>query len=154
MVQCDTCLVWQHGLCVGFDEEQQLDGRDYFCELCRPDLHTEPRKRPTKKITGRQPSASNTAGGRGQSRNSRSHSPTLARQQLSVITAGPNTKRRNTMNSRDAAFDESVMALIEATAVEAAGGKPVTTPLDAVPEDEPRSAGAQSKKRRRGDDDP
>jgi hypothetical protein len=57
------------------------------------------------------------------------------------------------MNSRDAAFDESVQALIEATAVEAAGGKPVATPLDIVPEEEPLLSAGGSKKRRRGEDD-
>lgn len=37
-VQCDTCRVWQHGSCVGiFSKAAVLD--DYFCELCRSDLH-------------------------------------------------------------------------------------------------------------------
>ncbi|KAA1079765.1 hypothetical protein PGT21_023537 [Puccinia graminis f. sp. tritici] len=37
MFQCDKCSVWQHGPCVGLYAE--FPG-DYFCEKCRPDLHT------------------------------------------------------------------------------------------------------------------
>ncbi len=36
-VQCDRCKVWQHGGCVGILAIGPSD--DYFCELCRPDLH-------------------------------------------------------------------------------------------------------------------
>ena len=37
-IQCDTCHVWQHGGCVGiFDDAVTPD--NYFCELCRKDLH-------------------------------------------------------------------------------------------------------------------
>lgn len=38
-VQCDSCSVWQHGHCVGFRSEDDVP-EQYFCELCRPDLHT------------------------------------------------------------------------------------------------------------------
>lgn len=41
MVQCETCQVWQHGLCMGFDSEDQLHDGDYYCEQCRPDMHVE-----------------------------------------------------------------------------------------------------------------
>jgi hypothetical protein len=41
MVQCETCKVWQHGLCMGYDSEAQLHDDDYYCEQCRPDFHTE-----------------------------------------------------------------------------------------------------------------
>lgn len=37
-IQCDTCLVWQHGGCVGIYDDSQAP-ETYFCELCRPDLH-------------------------------------------------------------------------------------------------------------------
>jgi hypothetical protein len=37
-VQCDTCKVWQHGLCVGIKSEAESP-EEYFCELCRKDLH-------------------------------------------------------------------------------------------------------------------
>lgn len=39
MVQCETCDVWQHGLCVGYEDEGQVANIDYYCEECRPDLH-------------------------------------------------------------------------------------------------------------------
>lgn len=39
MVQCETCGAWQHGLCMGYESEDQLPNDDYHCELCRPDLH-------------------------------------------------------------------------------------------------------------------
>jgi hypothetical protein len=39
MVQCETCEVWQHGLCVGYEDEGQVANIDYYCEQCRPDLH-------------------------------------------------------------------------------------------------------------------
>lgn len=66
-------------------------------------------------------------------RHSRSHSPSIHPKQPS--------KRRNTMNSRDAAFDQSLQEIIEATAAEAAA-------ID------PSLALQEDKKRKRTDDDP
>jgi hypothetical protein len=37
-VQCDICKVWQHGGCVGIMTEESSPD-EYFCELCRKDLH-------------------------------------------------------------------------------------------------------------------
>ena len=78
---------------------------------------------------------------RGNSRISRSHSPTLHKQP---------SKRRNTMNSRDAAFDESLKEIIEATAAEAAAVHDAF--LTSPNETEPVEAGGK-KKRKRTDDD-
>ena len=37
-IQCDSCKVWQHGGCVGImDAAKSPD--EYYCELCRKDLH-------------------------------------------------------------------------------------------------------------------
>ncbi|KAG6832591.1 hypothetical protein H0H92_014427 [Tricholoma furcatifolium] len=110
MVQCETCKVWQHGLCMGFESEDQLYDDDYYCEECKPELHTDLLKKRSKRPP-RQPSA-NSHHNPNSSRISRSHSPSTLLKQPS--------KRRNTMNSRDAAFDESLKEIIEATAAEAA----------------------------------
>ena len=96
------------------------------------------------------------------SRSSRSHSPTYLLKQPA--------KRRNTMNSRDAAYDESLAAIIEASAAEAkaalaaaaaqeAALSPVATKsepssnghLDADGETE--TVGGGRRKRKRTDDD-
>ncbi|KAK8122138.1 hypothetical protein PG984_010808 [Apiospora sp. TS-2023a] len=37
-VQCDTCKVWEHGLCVGIVTEESSPD-NYYCEQCRRDLH-------------------------------------------------------------------------------------------------------------------
>ncbi|KAJ7647288.1 hypothetical protein FB45DRAFT_892967 [Roridomyces roridus] len=104
MVQCETCKVWQHGLCMGYDSEAQLHDDDYYCEQCRPDFHTDYLKKSRRKA--RHSSATTVA----PPRQSRSHSPSLMKQP---------SKRRNTMNSRDAAFDENLKEILETTAAEA-----------------------------------
>lgn len=38
MVQCEECDVWQHGICMGIEREEDCPDK-YYCELCRPDLH-------------------------------------------------------------------------------------------------------------------
>ena len=83
------------------------------------------------------------------SRVSRSHSP--------VHSSKP-AKRRNTMNSRDAAFDESLKELIEATAAEAAAAqdtRSVTSNGNAngVSEPQEESVPSNRKKRKRLDED-
>ncbi|CAA7261618.1 unnamed protein product [Cyclocybe aegerita] len=110
MVQCEGCKAWQHGLCMGYQSEDQLHDDDYYCELCKPDLHVDLLKKLAKKQI-RQASTARQ-GVDAHSRVSRSHSPSHLLKQPS--------KRRNTMNSRDAAFDESLKEIIEATAAEAA----------------------------------
>ncbi|KAF7315617.1 Histone deacetylase complex subunit CTI6 [Mycena indigotica] len=114
MVQCETCKVWQHGLCMGYDSESQLHDDDYYCEQCRPELHTESLRK-----SRRRPRHSSANG----QRQSRSHSPSLLKQP---------SKRRNTMNSRDAAFDENIKEILETTAAEAnAAGQEPTVELEA-----------------------
>ncbi|KAG1767004.1 hypothetical protein EDD22DRAFT_799677 [Suillus occidentalis] len=105
MVQCETCNVWQHGLCMGYQHEADLQD-EYHCEQCKPERHQDLLKRLAKKPRQSSANSHQTA-----SRLSRSHSPTH-------LLKPP--KRRNTMNSRDAAFDESLKEIIEATAAEAA----------------------------------
>lgn len=114
MVQCEMCKVWQHGLCMGYNSEDQLD-EDYYCEECKPELHVQLLK--NMQNSKRRPSGSHApTSHRAQSasaRDTRSRSPVVSRYHPS--------KRRNTMNSRDAAFDESIKEVMEASAAEAAG---------------------------------
>jgi len=35
MIQCETCLVWQHSICVGIREDKAVPSH-YFCEICLP----------------------------------------------------------------------------------------------------------------------
>jgi hypothetical protein len=37
-VQCDICKVWQHGACVGLNNDATLPD-EYYCEECRKELH-------------------------------------------------------------------------------------------------------------------
>lgn len=37
-IQCDQCLVWQHGYCVGLFISADVPDK-YWCEQCKPDLH-------------------------------------------------------------------------------------------------------------------
>ena len=35
MIQCETCLVWQHSICLGIREDKAVPPH-YFCEICLP----------------------------------------------------------------------------------------------------------------------
>ncbi|KAH8828008.1 hypothetical protein DL96DRAFT_1601270 [Flagelloscypha sp. PMI_526] len=112
MVMCEQCSVWQHGVCMGFDSEADVPD-EYFCEQCRPDLHhkaIQAWQAKRRERSGRQSSAPHHSNGH--ARHSRSHSPTVTMKQPS--------KRRNTMNSRDADFDEITKQILEESAAEAA----------------------------------
>ncbi|MCJ1307999.1 hypothetical protein MMC25_001649 [Agyrium rufum] len=103
-IQCDTCSVWQHGGCVGILDEE-MSPEEYFCEQCRKDLHK----------------LANTATGQKYSRylpvhedefldespepdrNARRSRNSKQSKATSEFLAG---KRRSTMNSREAAYDE------------------------------------------------
>ncbi|KAG6861089.1 hypothetical protein C0995_004026 [Termitomyces sp. Mi166 len=150
MVQCETCKVWQHGLCMGFESEDQLYDDDYYCEECKPELHVDLLKKRSKRLPRQ--SSTNSHHNSATSRVSRSHSPaTLLKQPA---------KRRNTMNSRDAAFDESLKEIIEATAAEAAaahdnasvtsGG---TRDLQLTIDDEADQGSSNRRKRKRVEED-
>ncbi|KAG7098596.1 hypothetical protein E1B28_000521 [Marasmius oreades] len=154
MVQCETCKVWQHGLCMGFESEDQLHDDDYYCEQCRPELHTELLKKLSKRARQSSTTSHHTAVPTS-STTFRSHSPTHTSKQPS--------KRRNTMNSRDAAFDENLKEILESSAAEAGtgletaslvsnNGNALTSPPDA--EDSVETAPNNRKKRKRADNDP
>lgn len=91
-VQCEKCLVWQHGYCVGLMTESQVP-ETYYCELCRPDLHRiiqRPKKPRRSKYLG-VPDASSPP------RPESDDAPHLEPR-----------KRRSTMNSRDTAYDRQL----------------------------------------------
>lgn len=37
-VQCDSCHVWQHGGCMGLNDESIIP-EEYYCEKCKPEYH-------------------------------------------------------------------------------------------------------------------
>ncbi|KAI1472370.1 uncharacterized protein F4812DRAFT_464472 [Daldinia caldariorum] len=108
-VQCEFCNTWQHGACVGFAEESNLDDVQYFCERCRKDLHKIymasngqkysiflPIHRPSRAASRATSTAKDGA------LSPKSNPPKNSRSS----TAAHTSKRRSTMNSRDAAYDE------------------------------------------------
>lgn len=109
-VQCDVCKVWQHGACVGIMTEESSPD-EYFCEDCRRDLHKIftasngqrfshylPLKRPSRAASR---STSLAKDG--------TRSPPKEKEGRSGRTSSANhaSKRRSTMNSREAAYDEA-----------------------------------------------
>ncbi|KAH9948951.1 hypothetical protein B0H21DRAFT_689181 [Amylocystis lapponica] len=117
MAMCEECKTWQHGQCMGFVDLKDLP-QHYYCEQCRPDMYVDLLKKLAKRTRQSSATSHHTATAAGNtSRSSRSHSPTHNMKP---------TKRRNTMNSRDAAYEESFQALIEATAAEAAAAHETT----------------------------
>ncbi|KAF4289268.1 hypothetical protein KXW19_002022 [Aspergillus fumigatus] len=104
-IQCDSCKVWQHGGCVGIMDEA-MSPDEYFCEECRKDLHkikNESNGQYSSQYLPVAPVQSSPATSRDSSRdNSRRAKDSNSRQSESIA----NPKRRSTMNSRDAAYDE------------------------------------------------
>ncbi|KAJ4395485.1 Histone deacetylase complex subunit [Neurospora sp. IMI 360204] len=132
-VQCDICKVWQHGACVGIMTEESSPD-EYFCEECRKEFHKIftasngqryshylPLKRPSR-TTSRSASL-NKDGTRSppkdkpEGRNGRG------------TTTSSASKRRSTMNSRGADYDEAeaLRRAIEASKEDAAPEQPETT---------------------------
>ncbi|PAV18726.1 histone deacetylase complex subunit cti6 [Pyrrhoderma noxium] len=117
MLQCETCMTWQHGPCMGFLLESEAPEGDYYCEQCRPQDHPEIIKKLRRQRQSSEKSMHAAA-----SRVSRSHSPT---------TFMKTTKRRNTLNSREAAaYEESFKELLEASALEAMPNGDAPAPKD------------------------
>ncbi|PMD63326.1 uncharacterized protein K444DRAFT_523524 [Hyaloscypha bicolor E] len=123
-LQCDVCKVWQHGGCVGIMNED-TSPEEYFCEECRKDLHkifTAPNGQryshylPLYQSLSRTTSraASFSKDGTRSPRGSKSGRPSSSLQ---------SAKRRSTMNSRDAAYDEEeqLRRAIEASKGEKSG---------------------------------
>ncbi|KAG9101755.1 hypothetical protein FS749_003830 [Ceratobasidium sp. UAMH 11750] len=137
MIQCEQCSVWQHGVCMGVANVDESP-EHYYCEQCKPENHAN-LLRELKKGRGHAkmpPPVSpiivpHGLGNGLAGRPSRSTSPGLAKPPKSP-------KRRNTMNSRDAAYDEAAHALL--------------LTIQPEPEPEPEAPTNQKRKRKRTGD--
>ena len=121
---------------MGIRSEDAVKEDHYYCEKCRPDLHIEllkyarahfftptnclttPYRRLAKRPRDRHSSSNSHPPTASTNRNSRSHSPSHQKPQ----------KRRNTMNSRDAAYDEMMALIVESSVAEAGGGTSAQSP--------------------------
>lgn len=104
-IQCDACKVWQHGGCVGIMDEA-MSPDEYYCEECRKDLHqirNEPNGQYSSSYLPVAPPSSPPASSRDSSRDNSSR---RSKDSKSRQNEASNIKRRSTMNSRDAAYDE------------------------------------------------
>jgi hypothetical protein len=41
MISCEDCTAWQHNLCMGITEEEELLPETYYCEQCKPEDHKD-----------------------------------------------------------------------------------------------------------------
>lgn len=98
-IQCDLCKVWQHGFCVGITNETTPD--NYYCEICKPELHREGLNKSGLKTSIYLPAQ---------------EEPTPSKPSAKET----NQKRRTTMNSRDAEYDDEVLKrMLEVSKLEA-----------------------------------
>ncbi|KAL2888977.1 phd-finger domain-containing protein [Ceratocystis lukuohia] len=106
-VQCDVCKVWQHGACVGIMTEESSPD-EYYCEKCRKDLHkihiATNGQRYSHYTYATIVSRSTSRAAVGSKDREKDKDGTSRSGRLS--TASQTAKRRSTMNSRDAAYDE------------------------------------------------
>ncbi|KAG8714040.1 hypothetical protein FRC11_010100, partial [Ceratobasidium sp. 423] len=98
MIQCEQCSVWQHGVCMGVANVDESP-EHYYCEQCKPENHTI-LLRDLKKGKYAKPASPLVA----------THTALPARSASPKPPKSP--KRRNTMNSRDAAYDEATAQAI------------------------------------------
>ncbi|KAJ1718884.1 Histone deacetylase complex subunit, partial [Coemansia biformis] len=49
MIQCETCQVWQHTLCMGIRDEAHIPDK-YYCEKCHPEDHPYINSRPQTQV--------------------------------------------------------------------------------------------------------
>ncbi|KAJ0123051.1 PHD-finger domain-containing protein [Diaporthe amygdali] len=105
-VQCDVCNVWQHGACVGIMSEDTTPD-EYYCEECRKDLHKVHIASNGQRYSHYFPILPNlrksTTRSRSPKEKDSKERETRSGRQSSITQA---SKRRSTMNSRDAAYDE------------------------------------------------
>ncbi|KND02777.1 uncharacterized protein SPPG_01858 [Spizellomyces punctatus DAOM BR117] len=80
MVQCEDCFVWQHCECMNVNPRKLP--KHYYCERCQPGHHQHSTTRPTSHRTSRDRPGSGNG---------------------SAVGGKPTPKKRNTMNSLEAA---------------------------------------------------
>ncbi|TVY20964.1 putative histone deacetylase complex subunit cti6 [Lachnellula arida] len=124
-VQCDNCKVWQHGCCVSIMSEEQSPD-EYFCEECRPNLHKVYTDKNGQRFSQYLPlsrSLSQTSSRAGSFSKDGTRSPRAGSKSGRPPSSLQSAKRRSTMNSRDAAYDEEeqLRRAIEASKGEKSG---------------------------------
>lgn len=142
-IQCDKCQVWQHGFCVGFESEEEVP-EVYFCEKCRPELHLvmlrpsgkTSRYIPHLKAKGKENSEEDakvkpeTKSKKESSRRTRDrgkertkHSGDRSSSRAASPATNERSSRRRTLNSRDAAYEETLKRVLEESVQELKDGK-------------------------------
>ncbi|CAE6431634.1 unnamed protein product [Rhizoctonia solani] len=102
MIQCEQCSVWQHGVCMGVANVDESP-EHYYCEMCRPENHAG-LLRDLKKAKHTKPASPLIV--------THATLPTRSASPTSTSKPPKSPKRRNTMNSRDAAYDEATAQAI------------------------------------------
>ncbi|TVY65539.1 putative histone deacetylase complex subunit cti6 [Lachnellula suecica] len=124
-LQCDRCSAWQHGKCVSIMNESQSPD-EYFCEECRPDLHkffTDKNGQRFSQYLPLYTNLSTTSSRAGSFSKDGTRSPRGGSKSGRPSSSLQSAKRRSTMNSRDAAYDEEeqLRRAIEASKGEKSG---------------------------------
>ncbi|KAI9802603.1 MAG: hypothetical protein M1833_001677 [Piccolia ochrophora] len=111
-IQCDDCKVWQHGGCVGIMEET-MSPEEYFCEQCRRDLHKISTAPNGQRYSRYLPVLGPLSPGPSRATShSKDADPKVGKEKGNRAALLAGGKRRSTMNSRDAAYDEDEMVRI------------------------------------------
>ncbi|CAK7203406.1 Histone deacetylase complex subunit [Sporothrix eucalyptigena] len=131
-VQCDICKVWQHGACVGLVNDATLP-EEYYCEDCRKDLHkifpgtnshrcsiylalNRRRSRTGSFNRNRERTPQIRDSSKDSKDEGREIGPDSKGSRASAVSQSG--KRRSTMNSRDAAYDEEQLLIAIAASKE------------------------------------
>ncbi|KZO95574.1 hypothetical protein CALVIDRAFT_528027 [Calocera viscosa TUFC12733] len=142
-IQCEICKMWQHGPCMGFTDQSEVEGENFhhWCEICRPELWSTDIRRLTRSAKHKRAPSSGAALG------AHPHPPATSPTLQTHVHAHPQPdspllprepKRRATMNSAAAQLDAAELRI--------ADGQPAA---GSVEDEGERRA---SKKRRRADD--
>ncbi|KAJ3219488.1 hypothetical protein HDU67_000901 [Dinochytrium kinnereticum] len=110
MIQCDECKVWQHCTCMGLDTKKLP--KKYSCELCKPNKHKNlkailARSAGAPALQQASPSAPAPSARASSGRAAATATSQTENQAIPAAKPSKNnnasSKKRNTMNSRDAA---------------------------------------------------